>query len=181
MTETPQSFPPSPYEDTGPQPPYVAVGPRKTPSWAIVIGVISIVLAGLALICTPISLAVTALIPEGTEVYECYPPWYRTYTMFTAMLGIVMAVVLLLAGISLLRRRNIAAALHLAYGVISAIMVILNIGIMAASIDIPEVPDATKPGLIGGMIGSFIGLVYPVFLIVWFMRRKIREEMANWQ
>ena len=26
-----------------------------------------------------------------------------------------------------------------------------------------------------------LGLVYPVFLLVWFLRRKIREEVQSWR
>ncbi|MGB2755113.1 MAG: hypothetical protein WBD75_04455 [Phycisphaerae bacterium] len=42
-------------------------------------------------------------------------------------------------------------------------------------------PKETALMKVGMCIGVVFSRAYPVFLLVWFLRGKIREEMASWR
>jgi hypothetical protein len=182
MTEPPPAYPPTPPPPPPPPPPY----PQRPSSWPKVIGIISIVLAGLGLICTPIGLATRqAAGPAGAEAMAGAPAWYATYQVVSALAGIVVAALLLVAGILLCKRRPAGRTMHIAYAILNIVVAVGNvIAAVTAASNIDTGPNEAAlfvPVLIGGMVvGLVIGLAYPVFLLVWFTRTKVRDEVAAW-
>ena len=186
------NIPPPLAQMTPPQitPPSQTPPPQQAPSrssWPTAIGVISIVLGSLGLICTPLSALVSRFSPQIEQVQGNSPDWYMTYSTASLPVGIALAVLLLVAGICLLKRIHASRALHLTYAganiawaVIGSIMVITVLFPSFLEGDMPN-----KAAVIGGMVGGAIvgmafGMVWPIFLLVWFRRRKIRQQVQGW-
>ena len=181
MTREPIFPPPAPL---GPEPSMYPPGPAepdKTPAWAIAIGVISIIYASLGLICTPVSLVSSRLMPSPAGFEEMLPPWFETYSIVSGLVGMAVAVILLVAGIGLLRRRAGAVSLHVVYGWIAILMGIVGMVVIFAAFDFSRLPGPARAGAIGGAAGGIIGFAYPIFLLIWFSRAKIRQQAAAWQ
>jgi len=180
MTEMPHDVSPSPYQQPAVQDPMAEQKP-KTPAWAITIGVISIVLASYGLICTPVVMAGMVFHSAFQEPLSEFPSWHRVYTLGASVVGIVIAVVELTAGISLLRRASAARTLHLVYAIAAVTLCLVGNVLMLTSVDWANLSPDRIPGFIGGLLGGWVALGYPVFVIVWFMRDKIKREVANWR
>jgi hypothetical protein len=157
-------------------------GPPPIPSvWPKVIGIISIVLASLGLICTPISWLTTTFVTHAHEVMKVFPEWWSTYTTVSSVVGIFMALILLGAGITTLMRRGIGRSLHLVYGAAGILIAIGNVVVIAMTLLGAEMEGPMRVAFIGGIVvGVPLGMIYPVFLIIWFLRSKIRQEVAAW-
>jgi len=157
----------------------------KRPAWPTAIGVISVVLGSLGFICTPIVMAAGARNTRGNQVYELFPDWYHSYTMAAFAVGLAIAVVLLLAGIYLLKRRPAAKLLHVTYALIQVFTAVVN-AILLVTTFLPSIRQSSAPEhlktsiIIGWVIGIPIGLVYPVFLLIWFCRPKIVQQVRQW-
>jgi hypothetical protein len=183
MTEPPPAYPPPPPPAPPPPPPPY---PQRPPSWPKVIGIISIVFAGLGLICTPIGLATReAAGPAGAEAMEGAPPWYATYQTASALAGIVVAAILLVAGILLCKRRPAGRTMHITYAILNIVVAVGNVIAAASAVgQMDSGPAGAAPFkgvFIGGIvIGLVIGLAYPIFILVWFTRPKVRDEVAAW-
>ncbi len=169
-------------------PPSQTPPPQKAPSkssWPTAIGVISIVLGSLGLICTPLSALVNKFNPQAKDMQAKFPDWWMTYSTASLPVGIALAVLLLVAGICLLKRIHASRALHLTYAganiawaVIGSIMVIT---VLFPSFLESDMPKAVAMGAIGGaIVGMAFGMVWPIFLLVWFRRRKIRQQVQGW-
>ncbi len=181
MTEFPSAFPPS--EQPPLQPQYAP--PEKKPAWPIVIGIISIVLASLGLLCFPLSIVSNKLNPEAVEWEKSLPDWYSTYTIVVSLFGVGMTIGLLIGGILLIRRRAIARPLHMLYGAFGAFMCILGF-VMLFTVVLPSLSAANFPPereiivKIVSVVGTIVGAVYPVFLLIWFSRGRIRDQVRSW-
>jgi hypothetical protein len=119
---------------------------------------------------------------------------------------VLTATMLLVAGIVLLRRRPAARALHLSYVVLKFAVVLLSATVMIVNMQqiasmAATMPAATGPGIPPGMPASmpatmmktsmifgevYGGLIlmlstaYPIFLLVWFLRRRTIDDMRAW-
>lgn len=173
MTQTPFAPQPMPSQQ-----------PRA--GWPMPVGIISIVLAGLGLMCTPISLAQTWAGPGRSQVMQYFPPWYFSYAVISSFVGIGQCVLLLVGGIFLLSRRPAAAILHLLYAVLGLLGALLGVFLML-SLVIPYVEAAGAPAVVQTTmtlslaVGLTVGMAYPIFLLVWFSRPKIRQQIRQWR
>jgi hypothetical protein len=176
MTQNPYSPPPA-----VPPTEYEYVVQQNPTVWPKVIGIISIVFASLGIVCTPISLGMNAVNPASKKAMEMFPDWWHSYTLFTSFLGIAFAILLLVAGISLLRRRPSGRPLHLIYAGVTVIVTIVGTVVMVLMINTDSMPAAGRTGMMIGVVsGVFFGSAYPVFLLIWFLRPRIRDEVAFW-
>lgn len=172
MTQVPEQSPP--YEAAQDLPP-------QQPVWPKVIGIISIVLASLGLICTPISLFVSMRGANAEEALKFFPDWWLAYTTVSCVVGVLQAILLLAAGIVVLLKRPAGRVLHLVYAVIAIVLGIASSAFGAASILTGDMPAPIKIGTaVGIFIGVLVGMIYPVFLLIWFLRPKIRDQVAAW-
>lgn len=180
MTEPPVVPPPTPplESPTGP-------GERK-PAWPIVIGIISIALAGLGLVMN-LSGLITGGVPSTQQgVQMSWPEWFTKYARVSALAGMAIAVLLLAAGIALVRRRTAARPLHMTYAVLGIISALVGAVVGISVSKQVEVSDAQAAQvmriamLIGGIFAAAIAMVYPIFLLIWFDREKIRQQMQSW-
>lgn len=175
--------PPAPEPPT----PGQAPEPTKRPGWATAIGVISVVLAGLGLVCTRIGLAikdVTSKLAPGTptvNIEDYFPDWYGTYQTVAILVGIALSVILLAGGVSVLRKRAAARTLHLAWAGINLVLGVINNVISLGFMDLSSAPPGARfRAILLIIIGIPAGLAYPVFLLIWFNRAKIKQQLSTW-
>lgn len=173
--------------------------PPDPPSWPKVIGIISIVLGSLGLVCGGCGTIMTPFLPKlmemGAPGQEVPPVYAGNFPMLGAgVLGILNALLLLIAGAMLIRRRPVARPLHLVYAILALPLVAISLWLQRKmQIDLvawaqTAPPDnlhaqrALAPGaglgsMIGLLFGAALGLGYPIFLLVWFgaVKRKASD------
>ncbi len=214
--------------------------PAKKSAWPKVIGIISIVIAGLGMLCgtcnTISGIAGSAMVPfirsfakmpTATSrpttgetmpmdsqaapdmmdtMFKALGPLYIIKAI-TSFLGLLAAILLLIAGIMLVRRRRRGQTLHLVYAVVGIISVGVAIALHSYSMSIMTdtmggLPfGKMEPGMdpamgeqmsnlmraqfsmmsvFGAIMIVATGLPYPVFLLIWFLRPKVRREVKGW-
>jgi hypothetical protein len=184
------------------QPLYAQLLPPRS-GWPGVIGTIAIVIGALGIIgglwglLGPLMTSKMAQFvpPEqrtGLDVAQRWQAWTYVLSTFATLL----AVLLLVAGIRLVRRRASAPGTCRAWAVLKMLLVVLQ-AIMTALIQRDTFAAMEKMGSLsptGLSASSYIsiaasasavavivwGWALPVFLLIWLARSKIREEMATW-
>lgn len=171
--------------------------PSAPPAWPKVIGIISIVLASLGLVC-----GVCGLIQNGMAVAQGGADMQISETETVklpapSVLSLVLmgmswlwSLVLLTAGIMTVKRRANGRILHIVYAGISIVIGIASLAVswmdsqrmLEAMNAIPEM--AQMAGFIKMMvfffmcIGAAMGLGYPIFCLVWFGMLGKRPEVG---
>ena len=181
MTEFPSAFPP--IQQPPLQPQYAP--PEKKPAWPIAIGIISIVLGSLILICVPINMATGAHNPQAAKLQEQFPEWFQTYSIISSLISMGLGVLLLVGGILLIRRRAVARPLHLAYAVGTVLMgvvgLVVSFSVILPSLDPADLPPGMSVGIMKIIVvGTTFLNVAPVFLLIWFLRGSIRDQVQSW-
>ncbi|MCU0689689.1 MAG: hypothetical protein MUE97_08120 [Phycisphaerales bacterium] len=120
---------------------------------------------------------------------------YTPLLVGSGVLNIICAVLLIVAGIQLLKRLPSGRTLHLAYAGLRTVAVLFAIvpgwlmhvaqmeAMQASGMAMPPGLGAgfmTGMGVVGIVLGVVWGLAYPAFVVVWFMRGTIREQVAAW-
>jgi len=206
MSQNPYSQPQQPQEQPQPhyqQPPggqqpqqpyppggYYAPPPRS--AWPKVVGVISIVLGCL---CTCVSLGGMAMkgmqfaSPGMAQPQVNLPPWMEVWSIIQTILSLILSALLVTGGILLLKRRPVSRPLHLIYAlgdiVISVFGLLVSVPVLRQVFAQTNTGAAPKGamvavGIISGVVGATIALAWPVFLLIWFCRRKIVREVRSW-
>ena len=204
MTTTgPQMPPPTPMT-----PPTDAAISPKPSSWPMVIGVIAIILGSLATLQGCMGLGWPALaalftsaLPEEQARMMDATKSLTPLMMILAGLTMAIAIVLLIGGIGLTKRSprspktcRIWAGLKMLLVVYSSIVgYLVQQAQMEAMQRMLEEDPNTPAAMVGffGTLMDFIGplaLVFgivwgwalPIFMLIWFSRRKIKAEVAQW-
>lgn len=177
------------------QPPDFIDLPPDPPAWPKVIGIISIVFGSLGVMCTgcggAMLFAMPALLKLSEEQFGPAPDVFKPPVAQFAMIpvGLILAIVLLVAGIMLIRRKPAARAMHLVYAIINTLLNLAGVAVgiahlqklaawkaanegdqWAAQINMPQ-QYATMA------ISVAIGIGYPLFLLIWFglVKRKATD------
>ncbi len=187
-----------------------ARAPEGNSTWPVVLGIVALVfgVAGFlgnlwGTVATSVAEGlVSSLTGElsGQEedvvrvVFEITRSW-RLWTVGVALIGALVSGLLLVGGILLLLRRAAAASLLKLWAVVRMVMVIVGgyVGlqvqreIMAAMHDLLGAEmDQIPQGLVaattafGMMFGIMFGWALPVFVLIWFARQKIKDEVDGW-
>lgn len=173
----------------------VAYAPYVKPSaWPKVIGIISIVIGGLGLLQQAGGLVASLAMGGASTTPPGWPQWAQAYSMAAGVAMMAASGLLIAAGVQLVRRRPVARTLHLVYGLAKVLIAIvaLAVGLHLTRLMLAEMTaSASPPPGVGGMmeamvivgvvIGFLIGVAYPVFLFIWFSRKKIRQQVAAWR
>ncbi|GJQ30944.1 MAG: hypothetical protein HBSAPP03_28280 [Phycisphaerae bacterium] len=162
--------------------------PPAPVKWPKTVGVISIVWAGLGLVCggclPVVGIAAMSMIPPEMKA-EFPPNMAGTPALWgLGVIGLLNALLLLIAGIITIRRNPIGGPVHLVY---ACLAVVLFAGSMFLQFQNQEALArwaAENPGTqfakqmnmpgqkigtyVGMAFGAVLGLAYPVFLLVWF-------------
>lgn len=179
-----------------------SVGPPQARStWPTVLGVLGIVLGilgtlgGLWAAIAPWTLnRWLAGADPGSASWAVQERWAILNTIF-GVVGLAVAVLLLVAGIALVRRRASAMTLWRVWAVakivtgtvgivFSAMMqnetfAAITAGSASATQPAPPVLPAGVPILLMGCSFIFL-LILPVFALIWFARATVRDEVAGW-
>ncbi len=163
----------------------------QRPSAVTAFGILNIVFGGLGVLCTPMSLIFLRIQRESdlplSRVMNMNAGLFA-YWVVVAALTVLSALALIAAGIGLLQMRPWARVLSIAYGIFSIIMGIVGIFVNAVFVFGPAISAAGMGGregvasLVGvtaGMAGGIIGLVYPVLLLVFMTRPRIRDAFQR--
>lgn len=154
----------------------------KRPATVTVFGILNILYGGLSIVGTLFSLMVIYLgsgdVTLGmVESNAVYAAW----TKLAVVLGAIAAVVVIAAGIGLLKMMPWARIASVGYGVYSVVIFIVGVVLGWIFVYSPLLEemgafeDSTQKGamlggLIGGVLGGFLGLIYPAALL-YFMTR----------
>ncbi len=205
MTTTGPPMPPptpvTPPTDAGTIPP-------KLSSWPTVIGVIAIILGSLATLGGCMSLGSSAMfglfasaMPEEQAEMMDAAKTFAPLTMISAGLTMPIAIVLLIGGIGLTKRSprspktcKIWAGLKMLLVVYSSIVTFLSTQAQMEAMQRMLEEDPNAPAAMVGFFGTLMAIIgplilvfaivwgwaLPIFMLIWFSRRKIKAEVAQW-
>ena len=174
----------------------------KLPAWPKVVGIISIIWGALGLICNGFGVASAFLMPMmmggaagqlegGMPSVITDPP---ITGLIAAVLGVLLSVFLVIAGVMTVMRKADGRTAHLIYAPIHLILIVwgamVQLGAQSEIADwVQANPDAdfakqqqmTGPiGMIMLVVFVILFLIWPVFCLVWFGAiKKTHEDMTG--
>ncbi len=165
--------------------------------WPTVVGIIGIIYASLGLFGTFCGLAYPFILPlyvdwlrsGGTpeqrvqEMETSMPP--VGWTVLTSMVGLALVILLFVGAVRLLRRQTSGARLCALWSwIIIPWSIVATVITLVIQLNAPE-PSGGRWEQIGTailiVIGTVIGLVLPVFMVIWFSRPTIKSQVAQWR
>jgi hypothetical protein len=178
----------NPYEASNPSLAGEPVLPAQRPASATVFGVLNLVF-GIFGICGGVvtgGLLVVLAIPEmaeslneleGMEAFQ--NPSYRAFLLVTTIINSLLTIVLLISGAGLLKFKAWGRTAAIWYAIPQIVAIIAG-GLVQFFLFIKPAIENAAPGAqgigeisgaIGGIVGMFFSLLYPVLLLI-FMNRK---------
>jgi uncharacterized membrane protein len=170
---------------------YPGLQARK-PSWPIVVGIISLCVAGLFGLMTIVGLLMNVLglgNVQQRQMMANMPDSFKTNQWLSGLFTIATYVVLAIGGVMLLKRRRAARTLHVAYALMGILVAISGLVVMITMMNhMPLPPNAPpqaqamlKPIMaIGAIFGMVFALAYPTFVLIWFTRPKVAQHIQTW-
>lgn len=180
-----------------PTQPGAITAPRRPANWPAVIGTIAIVfgclgcLQGVLGALSPLMTAFIApfLIEEQAEIIRQSAVW----NVASSIVGLMIAVLLFVGGIRIKRKQRRAASLLRGWAMIKILFTLVATAVSypSAQQQMEAVQNDPNAGFLGagffklfGVVGMIIGLLWmcalPVFVLVWFSRKKIKSETEGW-
>lgn len=182
--------------------------PQQPSAWPKVIGVITIIFGSLAIlqgcvgaVSSLFMSSLSAIVPaEQAAVYDAMED-LKPWMIIGAVLALGLGILLLVAGIGLVRRRAWSPTACMVWAGIKMVFVVgyTILGDMAQQAQFEAMQemmqqDPNMPAAMPAMMGSFMqvfgvftivlgilwGWALPVFLLIWFARSKIKAEVAGW-
>jgi hypothetical protein len=143
-----------------------------------VFGVLNIVFGALGLFSMPCAMFVgLAMLPRIMNPTRTAKAWL----LLSNLIGFVCTIVLLIVGIGLLKLREWARKWAIGYGwfalVWGVIATIINVMLMTSGA-YGYSRDAA-PGATGGTVGGLIGLMYPIFLVVFMYKPYVKNACTG--
>ena len=178
--------------------------PKGPPVWPTVIGIIGIiwaafgVLGGIGGMCSPLIMKLMAGLPGAQTQFEL-SNIQKALTVGVGALGMLAAILLLIAAIKLLGRKGGARKLLLVWAVLKilvvAVQAMVTYTIQQAQFQSMGPTTSGMPPQMFNVFGnmSFVVILFtvlfqilwgwalPLFVLVWFTRKKFTEEMAGWE
>ncbi len=177
-------------------------------NWPTAIGVIAIVVGSVGAMSgclgafSPLIFDLfQRIVPEGQVTgLEGMMDW-AVWMVAVSVVGMLVAVLLLVAGIGITKRRAWGPKAALVWAGLKMIFVVVNsvIGYLVQIAQFEAMQEAIANdqnlpagmgafmgslmqalGIFGLLIGVLWGWALPVFLFIWFSRKKIRTETAGW-
>lgn len=170
------------------------------PAWHKPIGIIAIVFGSLGMLggfwgmLAPrvMGKMASSMPPEAAgqfQVMEEFAGW----TLASSVAGLVVATALLAAGIGVVQQRRWGVTVSLMWAVVKMLLVVAT-GVLTYQVfqettarmsqtqGMQAMPGGFMSAMGAAMMGVTIlwGWALPVFLLVWFGRRKIKQQVASW-
>jgi hypothetical protein len=165
-------------EDIPPNPVILPPLVVEKPTSIIVFGVLNCVLGGLALVCTPFSLAISLATLHKTMAAT------NKYIILNAaggVIGIGFSIWLLITGIGLLMMKRWARKGAVIYAVTNMIWSVITVGLNIAAVALHWliIPQDGLPSFVGGICGGLCGgFLYPVLLLIFMLTPKVKNAFA---
>jgi len=163
-------------------------------SWPIWIGIFLCIFGGIGLLQRlfgTIFMAIMPLLPLPPEATVTGTLW--VFGLALSIVGLPLSVVHLLAGIQTLRRRPSARFWVVFFFIYAVVMLVPNAVYQYASMQHQFQQTSQQGGSAAGMaafgagvslaviaISIVIALIWPSFLMIWYSRADIREEIRDW-
>jgi hypothetical protein len=178
---------------------------ERATKWPTVIGIIGIILASLGLICTCPGFFSLQLQRWGNDMAaqsgQANPvgeaqlkaaEQFHIFTLGLLAVGLFVTLWLLIGSISLLRRRRAARTHMIGWAMASLLTMALNVALQivlfqSASAELTRMGEGHLAAqlwigvVIGAVFGILFGVALQTFVLIWFSRRKIVEEVATWR
>jgi hypothetical protein len=159
----------------------------QRPTSVTVFGVLNIVFAVLGIFSMLAMMAFFAMAGTSTNnpVIQLIQnnPAYASWMKLSLVLGVPVAVVLLAAGIGLLKLKPWARIVSIAYGIYAIVMVLAGMVVNYIFLLRPMLQEAQQQqgpqaataigGAVGGTFGSCFGLIYPILLLIFMLRPNV--------
>ena len=171
--------------------------PPRGSTWPTVVGIIGIIYSGMGLLGAFCGLAYPWILPwfvdllrsvgvseqEVQEMEASIPP--VGWTVLASVVGLALVILLFVGALRLLRRQASGARLCALWSwMIIPWTIIATVITLVFQLNAP-VPSGGPRQQIGtaiaSVIGVVIGLVFPVFLVIWFLRPTIKSQVALWR
>jgi hypothetical protein len=170
---------------------------KPRPAWPKVVGIISIVLGSLGLICGVLGTGSLFFFPSmmSGQTFEGGTPPVFPYQpapmglLVLSVFGTLWAVVLIVAGAMCVGRKPAARPVHLVWALVTVVTSTLSMYMQVtmqnkASDWMRDNPDAQVTQMSGGGVGNLIGLAvggffayaWPLFVLIWFLMVKRRNS-----
>lgn len=191
---------PLPGAEIPPPSPLGSPAVTKSTTWPDVIGIIAIILGALGILSEignvfypfiqpMMNRVLSRTMPPGA--FEAFlgfmPP--GLIIMFSGLVKLILAVVMLIGGIHLKNRRKLGVKILKVWSIIAIPWAVLEMGFAGIVVRsmFPHLPRVVEWGprtdlfVQGGMMaGLLIMLSVPVFLLAWFGSRSVSTEVAGW-
>lgn len=174
--------------------------PAPAPSWPSVLGILALLLGlfgtlvGAFAVLSPLVMSFWAqFVPaEGRTGLAVADRW-TAWTVASGGLATGLSLLLMVAGIGLLRRRRWACALLQTWAVLRMMLAVGQVGVAyviqqetlaSMSQQMPAPMPAQQYVQLFALLGMVISLAWywalPVFLLIWLARGRVREHVAEW-
>lgn len=168
----------------------------KRPASLIVFGVLHLIFGLTGILTTGFMLVMLTVglpMPEGgfdlQGALEEQLDWYHTFMMVAGVLGVVVSLILIAAGIGLMQRREWARKASIGYGIYGVVGGLVTSWVQMSHV-IPLMEEmletatiSERAGLIGGIAGGYggmcMGLAYPILVLIFMNRSVVKEAMAE--
>ena len=145
----------------------------RRPTAATVFGVLNIVFGALGLCATPFSLT-GAFSRSGPLAALADDSLWRTYSLVSGIVSLAVSVVLIVAGIGLLKTLRWARLVSIYYAVFSLVWGGMGLAFTVVYV-LPKITaqvswPAAVGGVVGGVAGGVLALAYPVLLLIFMTR-----------
>lgn len=172
-----------------------ALIPQPSSAWPTVLGVISIVWAAIGILGSACQIAFLPFMGRFVEAFM--PPEQAdqlvvftemtSWLIFAAVLWMAAETYLLVGGVMLLRRRPYSAGHLRVWAVLAIIVWLVNtVGTLWLTPETESTSDSATAQaeqmweFIGLACGGVLSCAWPVFILIWFGREKIKAEVAQW-
>lgn len=172
-------------------------------TWPNVIGITSIIFGSFGVLCNcagvfaPWAMGMLLQSQQGGTQdagMEAAAHAYDVHAVLliaSSVIAVFVAILLLVGGIMLVRRSEKSRTVHLAWAglKICLALCLVALGLVVANTQYEYLmQNATQADADQARIGAYVSagiqivwlLVWPVFTLIWFMRGKIRDEVASW-
>ena len=188
---------PDPQPLAPPTHPGAIAAPVRPSNWPTVIGIIAIVLGaggilvGLWGAAAPLLMRwfSWAMIQGQAESLQAWLPW----TVSSSLAAAAVAILLLVGGLKLVKRNPAAPRLLRLWAILKLLVAVFMtiVGILVQNDQFEAIQGSTGamplgPGFFDLMagIGVVLSVVWygalPVFMLIWFARKKSKAEVAGW-
>lgn len=182
---------------TPPTSPAPYVSPPRESSWPTALGIIGVILGAFYILVVLGQVASMFMLFVFTRRTAETPEWAMMqlplpWQVLSTIISLALAILILVCGAQLLKRRRSAAWGLIIWAIAYTLLAITNLTLSYTVMN--NTMQKARQDVNGGMpagiaaditfismcAGGLFSLIPPVFVLIWFSRRKIKDEVAMW-